>query len=544
MKLFRFLFAGAGLTAIAGAVTGLLGGLVSAAALALLSPAIEHSGTTNGPLILFCVATALSVGLNVASEYLASWRAQELLLSMRLGLARQLLATPLPKLEAIGNPALLAALTEDATAISNALPGVAQLVPQVAIVVGCFAYMVWIAPWGAAVVSILMVLGLFFYALPGRFAVRAIQEGRTRGDALMGHFRALVEGVKQLQVHAGRTGEFLERRLGPTAQALRRSSIRAFSMFLLGTNVGRSFFLIAIFSIVALSPHFGATRTVTVALSMTVLYLTRPLEVILSWLPAIGQADVAVKRLGALGMALERFEPRRAASVTPAPRRLELRGCTYEHRAPSGDAFHLGPIDLDLRAGELMIVRGGNGSGKTTLAKLVVGLLRPDGGQIVVDGQPITDRDAYRSLFSVVFADSFPFEDFRIPGEIDAADAWLATHGLDGGSFKGLMSQPAQTLSQGQRKRALLFSALAEDRPVYVFDESAAEQDPLFKEVFYRAVLPALRERGKALLVISHDDAYFDVADQLLRLEHGRLVERRTAGRGGGHAAQEASTGA
>ncbi|SDM20561.1 putative ATP-binding cassette transporter [Franzmannia pantelleriensis] len=65
--------------------------------------------------------------------------------------------------------------------------------------------------------------------------------------------------------------------------------------------------------------------------------------------------------------------------------------------------------------------------------------------------------------------------------------------------------------------------AYLEDRPFLVFDEWAADQDPLFKEVFYREVLPELKRMGKAVLVISHDDRYFPLADRLVRLESGKL---------------------
>ena len=68
---------------------------------------------------------------------------------------------------------------------------------------------------------------------------------------------------------------------------------------------------------------------------------------------------------------------------------------------------------------------------------------------------------------------------------------------------------------------------MAEDRPVYVLDEWAANQDPHFKKVFYLEVLPELRARGKAVLVITHDEEYFHVADRVIRLDAGRILARR-----------------
>jgi putative pyoverdin transport system ATP-binding/permease protein len=80
-------------------------------------------------------------------------------------------------------------------------------------------------------------------------------------------------------------------------------------------------------------------------------------------------------------------------------------------------------------------------------------------------------------------------------------------------------------LSQGQRKRLALLVAYLEDRPFYVFDEWAADQDPLFKDVFYRELLPELKAKGKTVLVITHDDRYFHLADRYIKLEYGQLVE-------------------
>ena len=95
-----------------------------------------------------------------------------------------------------------------------------------------------------------------------------------------------------------------------------------------------------------------------------------------------------------------------------------------------------------------------------------------------------------------------------------------------------------QALSQGQRKRLALVVAYLEDRPFLVFDEWAADQDPLFKEVFYCEVLPELKRMGKAVLVITHDDRYFHLADRLVRLESsGKLLAAKQA-------ADEQSTGA
>jgi putative ATP-binding cassette transporter len=81
-------------------------------------------------------------------------------------------------------------------------------------------------------------------------------------------------------------------------------------------------------------------------------------------------------------------------------------------------------------------------------------------------------------------------------------------------------------LSTGQRKRLALVVAALEDRPIYVLDEFAADQDPGFRKKFYDEILPALHKRDKTVVVVTHDERYFDRATRHLMMEDGRLVER------------------
>ncbi|PSR17702.1 hypothetical protein C8255_11165 [filamentous cyanobacterium CCP3] len=167
-------------------------------------------------------------------------------------------------------------------------------------------------------------------------------------------------------------------------------------------------------------------------------------------------------------------------------------------------------------------------SGASTLAKVLTGLYQPQSGEIWLDRQPITEENQewYRQHFSVVFSDFYLFN--RLLGISDDADDSKAQDYLKqlNLSHKVRVEQgkfSTVELSQGQRKRLALLSAYMENRPIYLFDEWAADQDPSFKHVFYTQFLPDLKAQGKTVFVISHDDHYFYVGDRILKLNYGQV---------------------
>jgi putative ATP-binding cassette transporter len=159
----------------------------------------------------------------------------------------------------------------------------------------------------------------------------------------------------------------------------------------------------------------------------------------------------------------------------------------------------------------------------------------PEGGEILADGVEVSDanRDWYRQSFSAVFSDYHLFERMwgrDLASRDDSAARLLERLHLDhkvsindDGAFSTI------ELSQGQRKRLALVAAYLQDRPVYVFDEWASDQDPLFRRVFYKVLLPELKARKKIVVVVSHDEEYFHVADQFIKIQDGRRVDTLTA---------------
>ncbi|MDO9469696.1 MAG: ATP-binding cassette domain-containing protein [Nitrosomonas sp.] len=163
----------------------------------------------------------------------------------------------------------------------------------------------------------------------------------------------------------------------------------------------------------------------------------------------------------------------------------------------------------------------------------MLGLYVPQEGEVILDGKPVAPdgRDDYRQLFTTVFSDFYLFEELvtdemhRAHGLSEKALPYLQrleiAHkvSVKDGTFNTI------DLSTGQRKRLALVHAYLEGRPVLVFDEWAADQDPAFRHLFYTELLPELRTKGHLLIVISHDDRYFYLADRVVHMASGQIVD-------------------
>jgi putative ATP-binding cassette transporter len=134
-------------------------------------------------------------------------------------------------------------------------------------------------------------------------------------------------------------------------------------------------------------------------------------------------------------------------------------------------------------------------------------------------------------LFSAIFSDFHLFEKLHGLSAVDPerVNALLRLMEI---SDKTAFSEGHFTnthLSTGQRKRLALVVSYLEDKPIYVFDEVAADQDPQFRRYFYETLLPELKSAGKTVVVVSHDDRYFQAGDRVLQMDYGKLVATAVA---------------
>lgn len=536
MRLLRFLLGQSRFLVILSIACGLLAGASSTGLLSMIHELLTVGGEDTSRLAwrfaLFCgVALITRVGSQLALTQLQL----ESVYALRMNFSRRMLATPLRDLEKAGPHRMLAMLTGDVQTLGDSLWMLPTLLINMALVAGSLGYMAWLSWRLFAVFLGLLVLALASYWLPAVPAFGLFEKARTVNDKVFKHLRALTVGFKELKLHRARRESFLRDDLEGAATEYKQLQWKVTLRLILTNSWGMLAFFMIIGLMLLVVPRFVPVKPgEMVAYTLVVLYLQQPLESLTNLVPMIGRGNVALARLESLsldGGDVSRELPAGAPPPRASFQRLELRGVTHSyHREQEDGRFTLGPIDLSLERGEVVFLVGGNGSGKTTLAKLVTGLYAPETGDVFLNGQRVehVNADHYREHFATVFADFYLFDTLLgLPQSLrdGRAEQFLRRLHLD----RKVSIRPDGTLSTlelstGQRKRLALLVAWLEDRPVYVFDEWAADQDPLFKQVFYEQLLPELKREGRAVLVISHDNRYFHVADRILHLEAGQLV--------------------
>lgn len=532
MKLLLLAVRSSWLAGLLSVLVGAVSGTATLAVITLIHRALSKPVTDSLILpALFAGACTLVLVLQVCARCLQVRLSNSTTARLRYELCSRILSAPLSKLEAVGPHRLIASLSTDVNAITGVLTGFPGVCANATILICGIGYLASLSLPVAGCVILVAGVGVANYLVALRIAKRYLHQAREDRDEVVKQTRAMVHGIKELKGNRSRCLDFMYGVLLPADTKMRRNLIAGASIQGFAHSWGRLFLMFGIGMLLFAWPRLDKVSSATLTgYTLTILYLTHPLGAILGWLPAIHSASIALSKIDQLGLSADDSEEQALPTVTPPFESLELRGVTYGYKSPDGRGFALGPIDLTVSAGEELFIAGGNGSGKTTLVKLLTGLYVPLEGHVLLNGQVVSNaiRSNYQQLFSTVFVEGHVFD--RLLG-VDRDQARMRHFARLLEIEKYVDVETGQfsdgKLSRGQHKRLALLVACMDDRPIFIFDEWAAEQDPGFKDIFYRQILPELRKQGKTVVAITHDDRYFSAADRVLTLVDGQLDRDR-----------------
>jgi putative ATP-binding cassette transporter len=538
-RFFRFIVQRSSSMAWLMLCVGILSGLLSAGVLALINYVVHHPSDHSLLVLLgFVGLVASKILANLGSQVLLVRFSQDTILDLSLSLCAKILRAPLLRSEQRGANHILVTLTDDVSWVTWAIQCFPSFLMNGALVLGCGIFLAWLswsvflAVLGVAVVSVVVHQWLHTSV---RDIIAASRDARAE---LFQRFRSLTDGLKELLMHQARRQEFVDEEVRGAAELYRKTNLEATRIqALLGAWNAVSLYSLIGF-IIFLFPSFGLISSEALTgYIVAMIYMMGPISSIISTAPTLERGQVALENIERLGISLdvcpEDVQTRDLIGLEPESSPIVQWTdvvFSYGQDTDAETPFTLGPISLELCPGELVFIIGGNGSGKSTLVKVLSGLYQPLRGDVRLAGTMITDanREWYREHFSVIFSDFYLFK--KLLGHSDSqvhslAPQYLRLLHLDHKVTVRDRTFSTLDLSQGQRKRLALITAYLEDRSIYVFDEWAADQDPQYKEVFYKTLLPDLRARGKTVIVITHDDRYFHLGNQVIKLDDGKIVE-------------------
>ncbi|WP_462160863.1 cyclic peptide export ABC transporter [Pseudoalteromonas maricaloris] len=520
---------------------GGISGLANALVLALINNVAANISDINKEnhilyyLVLFTLTIAIYGFTQQRLMTKAAQMVERAIDKLRVDLFESIRHTELSTLEKIGKERIFNTISKELQTISQSAQLFVIIGQSISLVFFTSIYIAWHSFVAFMVISTLILVGASIHRLRANEIQRNMRISFESENQLIQRLSDLLDGFKEVKLSEPRA-EDLEHEYRRDSNRARRAKTKTQTLFATDFILSQITFFAATGAMVFIVPMLSDVYTdVVIKVTTASLFLIGPITSIVGGIPVFTTATEAAQNVLALERDLKNVQdeqevkrPEPSESLTSF-NTITLAGAFYQHQKKSSDRpFAVGPVDITFKQGKTTFITGGNGSGKTTFIRMLTGLYELQSGQILLNGKAVTEdsRLAYRSLFTAVFADFHLFQQLYGIRDLstEEIDEWLdflemrAKVGIQNGAFSTI------DLSSGQRKRLALLSTILENRPIYIFDEWAANQDPIFRRKFYEQVLPRLKARGNTIIAITHDDAYFHLADVHLKMEEGQLL--------------------
>ncbi|CAK0767352.1 Cyclic peptide export ABC transporter [Gammaproteobacteria bacterium] len=519
------------MASISGISNAILLAIINFAATQISNKALEERF-----FVMYLVGLLLFIYAQRYALTQATVAVEELIKKIRLRLVNKIRNVELRFIESHDPAIFYRPITEDSNAISFAALVLVIGSQSVVMLIAVIIYLSYLSIISLFVCIISTTVALTIYAEHHKKVRLKLESAYRKETEVFSAISSVLNGFKELKVNR-RKSDALFQYIGNASEEYRKLKVDANMRLIFDSMFSQISFYSLLVVLVFIVPMFDESQASNVfKISATIFFIMGPINGLVNAFPMLAKVNVTIQEIYTLEARLDEMEknhrevnPPGKVEPIPLDAKIDFRDVTFSYLDDNRRVlFSVGPFSLTLRKGEIVFIIGGNGSGKSTLLKLLCGLYYPDGGDIAIDDQRIDEFNyqRYREIFSIIFSDFYLFDrlyglenvdEKRVNELLRLMELEKKTKYIDG-------RFTSRDLSTGQRKRLAFIVAVLENRPVCVFDELAADQDPQFRKNFYQKILPQLRQEGRIIVAATHDDKYFYCADRVLKMDVGKLA--------------------
>lgn len=394
-------------------------------------------------------------------------------------------------------------------------------------------YMFFLSKIGGSIFLFVIIIVTLLYAFLTKKAVKRNSKLKELDDKYYNFLSDIINGLKSLKINSTKNHTIFDEGIikNRISYLEQQKSVLYFNLNSSLLSKYSLFFVLSIFLFI-LPKLEVISMDIVLSYVIIILFLTESINSLIAMQNFYSKAFSSSKRIeNFFNKNITNLENKVIHNVNQNKELLDFKEINFSqinfnYYTNDKDVFFLKNINFKIKKGEVVFFTGGNGSGKSTLIKIILGLYHPKSGKIEIDGVSTdASKEEYKSLFSAIFTDNYNFSEnyFGINDDNELMEI-IKKMNLKN-YLKGSNDLFKDNFSKGQNKRISLIISLLEKRPILILDEWAAEQDPIFRKYFYEKIIPTLKEEGKTIIAVTHDDSYFKYADRIIKFDYGEIVQ-------------------
>ena len=459
---------------------------------------------------------------------------EQIIEKVRLRILGKIRDTDLLPYENLDKGRIYATLSSDAIGISTTAGMVINASSSLIMLVFTFLLVAFISMTALCITMVFVIIIVFYYLHHCKYVNEQLAHASTKENEFFDNLNGMLAGFKELKLNRDKRKDFFESEMASVIHATNEHRVLAGKAMNHTILIAHTYVFFTLAGVIFLLPLISPSETNVIPMLVPViLFASGPMADVISAIPALAKAEANINNIHRLeDMVDKSCTPEIEGNFVPPPSKFESLRCeqlSFQYPATGRHPFKVQPADFELKAGQIVFIVGGNGSGKSTFLKMITGLYRPNSGRILLNDEEIHEGNVtmLREMFSPIFTDFHLFkrvlghhklDDARIRELLERMELAEKTSIVDGRITN-------TDLSTGQRKRLALVISTLDERPIHIFDEWAADQDPIFRKFFYEVLLKQMVAEGKTIIAVTHDDKYFHVADKVYAMEYGRFMD-------------------